>query len=127
MKVSTYLSILGILAIVFGIGFLVAAPVTLPMYGLPSDPPNVLQARYFGSALAGLGFIAWLIRNTAEPPIQRGALVASAIGSALGLIVSIWGLIDKVLGPLGWSSVVIYGALLIGSLYCLSASKRAAV
>jgi hypothetical protein len=38
--------------------------------------------------------------------------------------VSIWGLIDKVLGPLGWSSVVIYGALLVGSLYCMSASKR---
>jgi hypothetical protein len=54
------------------------------MYGLPTDPPNVLQARYFGSALAGLGFTAWLIWNTAEPTTQRGALVASAIGTALG-------------------------------------------
>jgi hypothetical protein len=126
MKVSTYLSVLGILAIVFGIGFLVAAPMTLPMYGLPTDPSNTIQARYFGSALGGLGFLAWLIRSVNEPSIQRGALIACAISTALGVIVSLWGLIDKVLGPLAWSSVVIYGGLLLGSLYCLSATTKGA-
>jgi hypothetical protein len=126
MKVSTYLSVLGILAIAFGLAFLLAASIALPLYGLPADPPNVIQARYFGSALAGLGFLAWFIRSVNEPSTQRGALIACAIGTGLGLIVSLWGLVDKVLGPLAWSSVVIYGALLLAGLYCLMAAPKQA-
>jgi len=73
-----------ILAIAFDIGCLLAAPMTLPMYGLPADPPNVIQPRYFGSALAGLGFLAWLIRGVNEPSIQRGSLIACAMGFRSG-------------------------------------------
>ncbi|MDP1647466.1 MAG: hypothetical protein Q8M01_04600 [Rubrivivax sp.] len=126
MKTSTYLSILGILGIAFGIAFLVAASTMLPMYGLPTEPSNLLQMRYFGATLASFGVFAWLLRNTNDVSAQRGALLAGAVVNALGVAVSLWGLFDKVLGPLGWSSVVIYAVLLLGSLYCLAAAKASA-
>ena len=34
--------------------------------------------------LAGLGFLAWLIRGVNEPSIQRGSLIACAMGFRSG-------------------------------------------
>jgi hypothetical protein len=126
MKASTYLSIAGLLSMVFGAVFLVLTPTTLPMYGLPTDPANLVQGRYFAATLFGYGLLAYMIRNVGEPATQRAAVLAGVIGDALGTIVSLWGLMDKSLGPLAWSSVVIYGGLLAAGLYCLQTSTRVA-
>ena len=40
---------------------------------------------------------------------------------------ALWDLMDKSLGPLAWSSVVIYGGLLVAGLYCLQTSTRVAL
>ncbi len=119
MKVSTYLSVFAWLSFVFGAGFLLLTSTMLPMYGLPVDPAHLVQGRYFGAALFGGGLLPWFLRNTQDRSTQRSALLACAIGAALGLIVSIWGLVDKALGPLGWSSVVIYGLLMVLAAYLL--------
>jgi hypothetical protein len=117
MKSSTYLSVFAWLSFVFGAAFLLLASTMLPMYGLPVDPAHLVQARYFGATLAGGGLLPWLLRNTKDQSTKRSALLACAIAAALGLIVSIWGLVDKVLGPLGWSSVLLYGLLVLAAAY----------
>lgn len=116
MKVSSYLAVFGWLSFVFGAVFLLLAPMAIPMYGLPADPTHLVQARYFGAALFGGGLLPWLVRNSQDRGLVSNTLFACAVASALGLVVSLWGLLDKALSPLGWSSVVIYALLLAGAL-----------
>lgn len=114
MRLSTLLLIAGLLALVFGIGFLFAPRALLPLYGVSPVPPVVLMARFFGAALVQLGLVWYLIRNVGDLRTQRGVVIGSFIGSLAGLVVALtaqfWGLINS----LGWSTVAIYGLLLIG-------------
>jgi hypothetical protein len=114
MRLATLLLIAGLLALVFGIGFLFAPRVLLPLYGVSPDPPVVLMARFFGGALVQIGLVWYLIRDVGDLRTQRGVVIGSFIGSLAGLVVALtaqfWGLINS----LGWSTVAIYGLLLIG-------------
>jgi hypothetical protein len=114
MRLGTLLRIGGILGLVFGIGFLLGPRTLLPLYGVTTDPSVVLMARFFGAALAQAGLILYLVRDVADPRTQRGLVLGSFLGSLAGLVVALtaqfWGLVNA----LGWSTVAIYGLLLLG-------------
>jgi len=114
MRLSTLLLIGGLLALVFGLGFLLAPRPMLTLYGVPIDPSVVLMARFFGTALVQVGLVFYLIRDVGDPRTQRGVVIGSFIGSVAGLVVALtgqfWGLVNQV----GWSSVAIYGLFTVG-------------
>ena len=114
MRLSTLLLAAGLLALVYGIGFLLAPRSLLPLYGVTPDPTVVLMARFFGAALVQLGLVFYLIRDVGDRRTQRGVVIGSFIGSLAGLVVALtaqfWGLVNS----FGWSSVAIYGVLLLG-------------
>jgi hypothetical protein len=114
MSLRTLLLIAGILALVFGIAFLLLPRPTLAFYGVSPDPTHVLLARFFGAALLQIGLVFYLIRDVGDPRTQRGVVLGSFIGSLAGFVVALtaqfWGLVNE----LGWSTVAIYGLLLLG-------------
>jgi hypothetical protein len=114
MRLGTLLRLAGLLALAFGIGFLFAPARVLSMYGVAAAPTVVLMARFFGSALVQLGLVLYLIRDVSDPTTRRGVVLGSFLGSLAGFVVSLtaqfWGLLNN----LGWSSVAIYGVLLLG-------------
>jgi hypothetical protein len=114
MRLSTLLLIGGLLGLVFGLGFLLAPRSLLPLYGVGTDPAVVLMARFFGAALVQLGLVTYLIRNVSDPATRRGVVLGSFLGSLAGLVVALtaqfWGLVNS----FGWSTVAIYGLLLLG-------------
>jgi hypothetical protein len=114
MRLGTLLLIGGVLALVFGLGFLLAPRSLLPLYGVTPEPAVVLMARFFGAALVQLGLVTYLIREVSDPVTRRGVVLGSFLGSLAGLVVALtaifWGLVNG----LGWSTVAIYGLLLIG-------------
>jgi hypothetical protein len=114
MRLGTLLRLAGLLALAFGIGFLFAPVRVLSMYGVAAEPTVVLMARFFGSALVQLGLVFYLIRDVSDPTTRRGVVLGSFLGSLAGFVVSLtaqfWGLVNS----FGWSSVAIYGALLLG-------------
>lgn len=114
MRLGTLLFIGGLLALGFGIGFLLIPRPMLTLYGVPTDPSVVLMARFFGAALVQLGLVLFLIRDVGDPRTQRGVVIGSFIGSVAGLVVALtgqfWGLVNQ----LGWSSVAIYALLTLG-------------
>jgi hypothetical protein len=57
MRLSTLLLIAGLLALVFGLGFLLAPRPMLTLYGVPTDPSVGLMARFFGAALVQVGLV----------------------------------------------------------------------
>jgi hypothetical protein len=114
MALGTLLRLAGLLALAFGIGFLFAPARVLSMYGVAAEPTVVLMARFFGSALVQLGLVFYLIRDVSDPTTRRGVVLGSFLGSLAGFVVSLtaqfWGLVNS----FGWSSVAIYGLLLLG-------------
>ena len=114
MRLSTLLLFGGVLALVFGLGFLLVPRPMLTLYGVPTDPSVVLMARFFGAALVQIGLVLYLIRDVGDPRTQRGVVIGSFIGSVAGLVVALtgqfWGLVNQ----FGWSTVAIYGLLTFG-------------
>jgi hypothetical protein len=114
MRLGTLLRLAGLLALAFGIGFLFAPARVLAMYGVTAEPTVVLMGRFFGSALVQLGLVFYLIRDVSDPTTRRGVVLGSFLGSLAGFVVSLtaqfWGLVNS----FGWSSVAIYGLLLLG-------------
>jgi hypothetical protein len=114
MALGTLLRLAGLLALAFGIGFLFAPARVLSLYGVAADPAVVLMARFFGSALVQLGLVLYLIRDVSDPVTRRGVVLGSFLGSLAGFVVSLtaqfWGLTNS----FGWSTVAIYGVLLLG-------------
>jgi hypothetical protein len=114
MRLGTLLRLAGLLALAFGIGFLFAPARVLAMYGVTAEPTAVLMGRFFGSALVQLGLVFYLIRDVSDPTTRRGVVLGSFLGSLAGFVVSLtaqfWGLLNS----FGWSSVAIYGLLLLG-------------
>jgi hypothetical protein len=116
MKLSAFLGLAGALAVLFGLEFLLIPEMALAQYGVPTEPHNLMQARYFGSTLLAFGLLVWLARGTTESATQRALLLASVLGNLLGMVLSLWSRFNGLQGMLAWLSVLIYGALLLGAL-----------
>jgi membrane-bound ClpP family serine protease len=114
MRLSTLLLIAGVIALLFGLCFLLAPARVLPLYGVSPDPAVVLLARFFGVALVQVGLILYLVRDVADQRTQRSLVLGSFIGSLAGLVVALTGQFWGVVNSLGWSSVAIYAFLLVG-------------
>ena len=106
----------GVIAIAFGLSFLLVPAMVLHMYGAPTDPATVLMSRFFGVALLQVGLILYLLRETRDAGTQRSMALAGVVGSIAGTVVSLMGVMGGVVNALGWSTVAIYAALLLGYL-----------
>jgi hypothetical protein len=114
MPLRTLLLIAGLIALAFGLGFLLVPRPVLALYGVMADPTVVLIARFFGAVLVQIGLVLYLIRDVGDPRTQRGVVIGSFIGSVAGLVVALTGQFWGLLNQFGWSSVAIYGLLTLG-------------
>ena len=119
MRLNTLLLIAGVLALVFGLGFLLVPDAVLPLYGIEAAVGTILMSRFFGVALFQLGLTLYLLREVREPATQRALAKAGVAGSAAGLAVALMGVLGGLVNALGWSTVAIYGVLLVGYLTCM--------
>jgi hypothetical protein len=114
MRLRTLLTVGGILGLVFGLGFLLAPRSVLPLYGIEAEPTVVLMSRFFGATLVQIGLVLYLIRDVGDLRTQRGVVIGSFLGSLAGLVVALTGQFWGLVNSFGWSSVAIYGFLLLG-------------
>jgi hypothetical protein len=123
MKLSTFLSIVGVVAILFGIGFVAAPAEVLTQYGITADRYTAFMSRFFGAALINVGLIAWFARNIVDSLGRRSIVLAGLIGDVVGFFVALHGQMNGVANALGWSTVLIYGLFAIGFAYFQFAPK----
>ena len=114
MRLRSLLLLAGIIALAFGLAFLLAPRPMLALYGITADPATVLVARFFGAALVQLGMVLYLIRDVGDLRTQRGVVIGSFLGSVAGLVVALTGQFWGVVNQFGWSTVAIYGLLTLG-------------
>jgi hypothetical protein len=124
MKLSTFLAVAGALATLFGLGFLLVPAFALAQYGVPTDPHNLMQARYFGTTLLSVGLIFWLARRIRDDDALRAILLGGTVGNGIGAIISAWAALAGLQNALAWSSVAIYGLLCLGGIYFLGSATR---
>jgi len=115
MKLATFLSIVGVIAILFGIGFLLAPAALLGQYGIVvADPHTILMSRFFGATLIELGILVWIAREIVDPLARRAIVLAGLIGNVAGFVVALAGQLNGAVNALGWSTVLIYALFAIG-------------
>ena len=124
MKLALYLAITGVVAVLFGLEFLLLPEFALKQYGVPTDPHNVMQSRYFGGTLLGYGLVLWLGRSLRDDAALRVILQAGVVGNAIGAIISTVAAIAGLQNQMAWGSVMIYAVFFAGNLYYLSSSAR---
>jgi len=127
MSAKLFLGISAILGLAYGIAFLFAPVPTGEIYGVAMSPPTIMEVRFWGATLIGLGLIFWLVRGTTDAAVLRGLLSGFAVGNLAGLWVAINGTIAGTMNATGWSAVAIYALLLAGCIVTLARlPKRAA-
>ncbi len=117
MKLSNLLVVNTIVALVYGISFVLVPATVLSIYGVTQGPAVELMGQFFGVALIGIGLLTWFARNVADSDTQRGIILALLISDVIGVIVAVLGTVSGVMNVVGWSSVGIYALLGLGYAY----------
>jgi uncharacterized membrane protein len=120
MSAKTYLTISAVVAVLFGLAFLLAPAAAASVYGVPYEPHTALNLQFFGSALVGFGAVQWVAKDFRDWDAVRGILIASIIADALGLIVNLIGTVQGLINGMAWTTTLIYVLFIIGAVYCLS-------
>jgi hypothetical protein len=119
MNVKMLLTITSVISVLYGIAFVLAPATVDAQFGVMADAPNILSGRFLGATLVSLGLVVWFVRETSDRATLRGLLIGLSVGNALGVLVAIWGTVTRITNGMGWSTVVIFGVLLVGYVYYL--------
>ena len=126
MKLSTFAMIITILAAVFGLAFIFIPAQVATFYGVSQDTAGLWVTRYFGASLLFIAMIYWSY-SYVSPAAKSWPklLIFSIIYDVIQLTLTTIALLSGVGNSNGWSTVVLYALLAIGSLYFLGECKKA--
>jgi len=114
MKLSVLFIITAIIAIVFGVAFLI---IPGPVYSLYSIETNMMlnyMGQLFGAALIAIGLIAWGSRNAADSGARKAIIFSFFIADTIGFVIALIGELNQVVNVVGWTTVIIYLLLALG-------------
>jgi hypothetical protein len=117
MKLSNLFIFNAVVALAFGIGFVLLPATVLTVFGVEISPSVNLAGQLFGVELIAVGLLSWFVRNATDSAVLPGIILALLVADVLGLIVTTMGTLSGVLNTLGWSTVIIYLVLVVGYAY----------
>jgi hypothetical protein len=119
MTTKLYVTINAVVALLYGLGFLLIPGYLVVLYGEAPEPWVVLNIQFFGLTLAALSVLFWCAKDFHEWAALRGVLLTSVVADALGAIVNTRAILAGTINMFSWSSTLVYTLLLVGALYCL--------
>ncbi len=117
MKLKTLFIINAIVAIVFGVLFVLIPAQVHSLYGHGTgEAMGALNymGQLFGAALIGIGLVTWTARNSANSDARQAIVYAMFVADGIGFVVTLIGQINNVVNTLGWTTVAIYLLLALG-------------
>jgi uncharacterized membrane protein YczE len=87
---------------------------SLQVYGVNADVNTQFLGRYFGAALIGIAFLAWLARNAPASGARQAVLISLFVSNLLGFVVSVYDKFAGFANQFVWLNVGIYLFLAIG-------------
>ena len=124
MTSRSLLTITAVVAVLYGLGFVLIPDTINAIYGVPSDPHTALYTRFFGSALLGFGVINWFAKDFGSWDAIRGVLVGIVVTTAIGGLIALFAVVTGLSNAMTWTSVLVYALLLVGAVYCLSQGEK---
>jgi hypothetical protein len=121
---SNFLKVVAVVAGIYGIVGVLFPNFLLTNYGVSTEAAAMLMTRFFGVTLIGWGIVNWLVSDSTDWIALRGVLVAGVIADAIGVVVSVAGTTAGTMNQMGWSGVLIYAVLGLGSLYFLVSGRQ---
>jgi FtsH-binding integral membrane protein len=100
-----------IVAVIFGLGFLIVPDRVLPLFGTTeTHVALIFTARFFGFASLGLGLVLWFAKDVSDAKIQKNLGVAMLVVSVVGFVLSIVGTMDgsKVIRANVWVPIALF-------------------
>jgi hypothetical protein len=126
MSINVFIRITSAVAIVFGIGWLLAPEFMEATYGLQPNEVSVLTTRFLGLTHIGWGLAGWQVSESSDWTALRGLVVGNAAAQLIGVIVSVWYTVNGPFNAMGWSAVVIYGVFFLGAIYFVQSGQATA-
>ena len=83
MDTKLFLTISAIIAILYGVGFVLIPAEMVELYGVPPEPHAILNLQFFGSALLAWGVITWFARDLDWAAV-RGVLIGGIVADVVG-------------------------------------------
>jgi hypothetical protein len=114
MKLKTLMIINAIVAIVFGVTFVIVPAQAYSLYDITANEQLVYMGQLFGAALIGFALLTWMARNATDSDARRAIVLALFIADGIGFVVALIGQLSNVVNALGWSTVAIYLLLALG-------------
>jgi hypothetical protein len=114
MKLNILMIINSIVAIVFGVLFVIIPAQVYSLYGDESGLQLNYMGQLFGAALIGFGLLTWAARNAANSDARKAIVLALFVSEGIGFIVALISQLNNVVNALGWSTVAIYFLLALG-------------
>jgi hypothetical protein len=108
MTRATFMLLHAIVALAFGIPFVLSPAPLLALYGVGIDATGTFMARLFGAALIQVGLVALFARKDIDSPCRRAVQIGHTVGPAVGLVIALVGQLSGLFNALGWSTVAIY-------------------
>jgi hypothetical protein len=126
MKLSTFAIIITILAIGFGLAFLLIPVKLANFYGASLAGGGIVVARYFGGANLLIGLIYWSYSGVSPSAKSWPKLLLYSIFYyIIQLIITLLAVLNKDSNTMGWTTVALFALLAIGSVYFLGQCNKA--
>jgi len=118
MNIKNLMVLNSVVAIIFGVLFVIIPGETLSWYGVEAGMQINLMSQLFGAALIGIGLVTWNAKNSDDSIARKAIIFSLFIADLIGFIVSLIAQLNNVVNALGWTTVIIYILLAIGFGYC---------
>ncbi len=117
MNLNVLFMITAVIAIIFGLGFLLVPDQMMALYDVELAEQGLFMARYFGGCLVGSAVLAWLAKDFERSKPRDAIVIFFLLSTVLGLIVALSVQFTTEINQLGWLNVVIYLLLALAFAY----------
>ena len=114
MKLSVLFIITAIIAILFGVVFVIIPGPVYSVYGIESNMMLNYMGQLFGATLIAIGLISWRSRNAADSDARKAIIFSFFIANTIGFVVALIAQLNEVVNAVGWTTVAIYFLLALG-------------
>ena len=114
MKLNVFMTIVAVVAGLFGLGFVFSPEQLMSFYGAAPDASTNYMAQLLGAALLGIAVILWLCKDAEDSPVRQAILLGLFVAEGVGFVVALMTQLGGGINALGWSTVIIYLLFALG-------------
>jgi hypothetical protein len=114
MNLKNFMLVASFVALIFGLGFILAPAASLQPYGTTTDVTGLFLGRYLGASLLGMAAVIFLTRNAEPSATRKGLLTGLFVTMVLGFVVAVYDALAGAGNSLVLLNAVIYLLLAVG-------------